>query len=153
MKYNQEFKLMVIDPNGFCGMGNNDKSLIDTVHEYNKTHRKILHRRKMDGMFGLELASEGKIVIMNNYDAYEDITTSTIYMPDEINKTMEDYAGIAYEFIEGFEQVSIEYDIHKENGVFSSKSKVRTGENARDIFLEHIKSMREEHQKRLELTI
>ena len=144
---------MVIDYDGFCGMGNNQSTLMETIHEYNKIHRKIFQHRKIDGMFGFELAAEGKIAILNRYDDSEGILCSTIYMPEEINKTMEEYAGIAYEFLEGYERVSIEYDIHKENGIFSSKTKERTGEDAREALIEEVHNMRKEQQKRLELTI
>ena len=148
MKYGNEFKLMVIDPEGFCGMGNNQATLIDTINEYNKLYRHITHRRDIDGMFGFEMASEGRITILNSAEK-----TSTIYMPKELTPIMEEYAGIAYEFLEGFDQISIEYDIHKDNGEYQSKTKERTGEEARELLIEHVKSMSKEQQKRLELTI
>jgi hypothetical protein len=149
MEKRNEFKLIVIDSEGFVAMGNNDRSLIEIIDEYNKLYRNINTRRCVDNMFGVELATDGKIVIINNG---EEILKSTIYLPEEIDKTMDEYAGIAYDFLDGYEEVKVSDNIRRIDGVYHMETEVRVGENARDILPEYLTKKRGEREKRLELT-
>ena len=144
MERKSEFKIIIIDSNGLNASGNDSTTLLESIRNYNKTFRKIDSPRRVDGMFGFELANQGNMVFLNGDYTPDEGYSSTIYVPRMITQSMEEYAMVAYELIAGYEKVKLESDIHKVNGVFHSKSEVRVGPDARNILVDHLASLKKE---------